>query len=86
MQIVVSSDKSIPNTELSVAGHVFTSNFWGANLIVVKKRASLCSASVCFSGVFGTSEKVGLPPQKNFLAGRLGLEPLLDVRAAPLPW
>ena len=31
MQIIVSSDKSIPNTELFVARHVFKSNPLGAN-------------------------------------------------------
>ena len=34
MQIIVSSDKSIPNTELSVARHVFKSNPLETDLIV----------------------------------------------------
>ena len=42
----------------------------------VKKKASLCSASVCFFGGFGRFEIEGLPPQKKILAGRLGLDPL----------
>jgi hypothetical protein len=42
-----------------------------------EKRASLCSASVCLLGVFCASEKVGLPPEKNLLAGRLELDPIL---------
>jgi hypothetical protein len=29
------------------------------------KRASFCSASVCFLGVFCALEKVGLPPEKK---------------------
>ncbi len=41
-----------------------------------EKRASLCSASVCFLGVFCALEKVGLPPEKKLLAGRLVLDPL----------
>jgi len=44
-----------------------------------EKRASLCSASVCFLGVFCASEKVGLPPEKKILAGRLELDPLVVV-------
>ena len=44
---------------------------------MVEKRASLCSASACFLGVFGALKKVGLLPPKNLLAGRLGLDPLI---------
>jgi hypothetical protein len=42
-----------------------------------EKMASLCSASVCLLGVFCASEKVGLPPERNLLAGRLELDPIL---------
>ena len=38
----------------------------GVILIVVKKRASLCSVSVCVLGVFCALEKVVLPPKKKF--------------------
>jgi hypothetical protein len=44
-----------------------------------EKRASLCSASVCFLVVFCALEKVGLPPEKKLLAGRLVLDPLTIV-------
>ena len=42
-----------------------------------QKKGSLCSASVCFLGVFLRFGKSGLPPQKIFLAGRLGPDPLM---------
>ena len=54
----------------------------GAILILVEKRASLCSASVCFLGVFCASEKVVSRPKKTFLAGRLGPDPLHMVKMA----
>jgi hypothetical protein len=40
---------------------------------------SLCSASVCFLGVFCASEKVVSRPKKFFLAGRLGPDPLTEL-------
>ena len=49
----------------------------GAILILVEKRASLCSVSVCFFSVFCALEKVVSRPKKTFLAGRLGPDPLL---------
>jgi len=36
----------------------------------VKKKASLCSASVCFFGGFGRFEIEGLPPQKKNIGGK----------------
>ena len=52
----------------------------------VKKKTSLCSASVCFFGGFGRFEIEGLPPQKKILAGRLGLDPLHPATATGFFW
>jgi hypothetical protein len=41
----------------------------------VKKSASLCSAFICFLGVFFASDKVGLPPEKNYWQEDLGWTP-----------
>jgi hypothetical protein len=47
----------------------------GAILILVEKRASLCSSSVCFLGVFCASEKVVSRPKKTFWREDLGRTP-----------
>jgi hypothetical protein len=47
----------------------------GAILILVEKRASLCSASVCFLGVFCASEKVVSRPNFFFWREDLGRTP-----------
>jgi hypothetical protein len=48
----------------------------------VKKKASLCSASVCFFGGFGRFEIEGLPPQKKNIGGKAWAgPPISDVQS-----
>ncbi len=49
----------------------------GVILIVSKKGPLFVQRLSVFLVFFCASKKVGLPPKKNFLAGRLGLEPLM---------
>ena len=51
---------------------------------MVKKRASLCLASVCFFFGFLTLQKSRLSCPKKLLAGRLGLDPLFS-GVSPFP-
>jgi hypothetical protein len=48
-----------------------------------EKRASLCSASVCFFGVFCALEKVGLPPEKKIIGGKTCAGPPIVTEQAP---
>ena len=49
----------------------------------VKKKASLCSASVCFFGGFGRFEIEGLPPQKKNIGGKAWAGPPTEMARIP---